>query len=162
MGLISERNMRSASVLKIILGITLVQLTAGCISINEDKLGKAFGEGFGHIMRDAQSIVFSAGWYYQSKNEWPHSREELEEFIKLHKAPIDLARFSEITFTPDENGDLVCEYAIDDRKGEPGKITRTDMDVGKCTIKGKIKITKEGASNKDMMFPFEKIREIDG
>ncbi len=89
--------------------IAILFILAGCVSVSEEgsrAIGEAFGEGFGHIIKDYQSLLYSVVWHYRANEKWPETREDLVEFIELRKAPIDLSKFTTIEFNVDEKGDL--------------------------------------------------------
>jgi hypothetical protein len=129
--------------------IAILLLLAGCVSINEDNsraIGEAVGEGFGHIIKDHQSLLYSIVWHYRANEKWPETREELEEFIELHKAPIDLSKFKSVEFNVDEKGDLEIDYTL-----EYKNVKREDIGINikESSLRGTFKITKEDALNKD-------------
>jgi hypothetical protein len=129
--------------------IAILLMLAGCVSINEDNsraIGEAVGEGFGHIIKDHQSLLYSVVWYYRANEKWPETREDLLEFIELHKAPIDLSKFTTIEFCIDEKGDLEIDYTL-----EYKNVKREDIGINikESSLQGTFRITKEDALNID-------------
>ena len=135
---------------KRIFEIVVLLILAGCASVNEDQshaVAEAFGEGIGHIIKDYQSLVYSIVWHYRVNEKWPETREELVGFIELHKAPINLSKFTTVEFDIDKKGDLEVEYTI-----EYKNVKREDIgiNIGEILQNGSFKITKEEALNKDL------------
>jgi len=136
---------------KRIFEILLLLMLVGCAPvINEDMsdaTAKAIGEGIGHIIKDYQSLVYSIVWHYRANEKWPETKEELVGFIELHKAPIDLSKFTTVEFVIDEKGDLEVEYTL-----EYKNVKREDIgiNIGEILQNGSFKITKEEALNKDL------------
>ena len=125
-------------------------MLAGCVSVNETDpcaLDEAIGEGFAHIIKDHQSRIYSIVWHYRANEKWPDTREELVAFIELHKAPIDLSKFTTVEFETDEKGDLEIDYTLVYKN-----IKREDVGINieKYSQHGNFKITKEEALNKDL------------
>lgn len=125
-------------------------MLAGCVSVNETDsraIDEAIGEGFGHIIKDHQSLIYSIVWHYRANEKWPETREELLGFIELHKAPIDLSKFTIIEFDIDEKGDLEIDYTLVYKN-----VKREDIgiNIGEYSQHGIFKITKEDALNKDL------------
>lgn len=138
--------------------ILLLLMLVGCASINEDMsdvnnedmsdaAANALGEGIGHIIKDHQSLLYSIVWHYRANDKWPETKEELVGFIELHKAPIDLSKFTTVEFDIDEKGDLEVEFTL-----EYKNVKREDIGINirECSQHGSFKITKEDALNKDL------------
>lgn len=68
-------------------------------------------------------------------------------FIELHKAPIDLSKFTTIEFDIDEKGDLEIDYTLVYKN-----VKREDIgiNIGEYSQHGIFKITEEDALNKDL------------
>jgi hypothetical protein len=135
---------------KIIFEIIILIMLAGCIYVSEPDsraVGEAVGEGLGHIIKDHQSLIFSIVWHYRANEKWPETREELVGFIELHKAPLDLSKFTTIEFDIDEKGDLEIDYTLVYKN-----VKREDIgiNIGEYSQHGNFKITKEEALNKDL------------
>jgi hypothetical protein len=129
--------------------IAILLMLAGCVSVNKDNsraIGEAVGEGFSHIIKDYQSLLYSVVWYYRANDKWPETREDLVEFIELHKAPIDLSKFTTIELCINEKGDLEINYTL-----EYKNVKREDIGINikESSLRGTFKITKEDALNKD-------------
>lgn len=130
--------------------IALLLMLAGCFSVSETDsraIDEAIGEGFGHIIKDHQSLIYSIVWHYRAKGKWPETREELLAFIELHKAPIDLSKFTSVEFQTDEKDDLEIDYTLVYKN-----VKREDIgiNIGEYSQHGNFKITKEDALNKDL------------
>jgi len=136
---------------KRIFEIVVLLMLVGCAPVNNGDLSgataKALGEGIGHIIKDYQSLVYSIVWHYRANEKWPKTKEELVGFIELHKAPIDLSKFTKVKFDIDEKGDLEVEYTL-----EYKNVKREDIgiNIGEALLNGSFKITKEEALNKDL------------
>ncbi|MHC4640934.1 MAG: hypothetical protein ACYS32_04760 [Planctomycetota bacterium] len=130
--------------------ISILLMLAGCVSVSETDsraIGEAVGEGFGHIIKDCQSLEYSIVWHYRANEKWPETREELVGFIELHKAPIDLSKFTTVEFDTDEKGDLEIDYTLVYKN-----VKREDIGINikESSLHGTFKITKEDALNKDL------------
>ncbi|MHC4693365.1 MAG: hypothetical protein ACYS67_11540 [Planctomycetota bacterium] len=137
--------------MKRIFEILVVLMLVGCASVNnEDKshaTAKAFGEGMGYIIKDYQSLLYSIVWHYRVYEKWPETKEELVGFIELHKAPINLSKFTTVEFDIHEQGDIKVEYTLVYKN-----VKREDIGLymGDVLQNGSFKITKEEALNKDL------------
>jgi len=130
--------------------IVILIILAGCVSVNEDNsraIGEAVGEGFGHIIKDYQSLIYSTVWHYRANEKWPETREELVGFIERHKAPVDLSKFTTVEFDIDEKGDLKIDYTLVYKN-----VKREDIgiNIGESSLHGTFKITKEEALNENL------------
>jgi hypothetical protein len=111
---------------------------------NGDDFGRAVGEGFARVVNDAQALRYSIAWFYKAKKIWPKTKEEIERFIELHQAPIDLSKYSQVNLTIAENGDLGCSYVI--RYKENNKeISGVNVGSLDASVRGSFHLTRDEA-----------------